>query len=59
MESNKPVRVGQLARFLEDHETDVLEARRIRPSLEEVFVNITGIEADAMSKEKNKKGREK
>jgi ABC-2 type transport system ATP-binding protein len=59
VESDKPVRVGHLVRFLEDHDTEVLEARRIRPSLEEVFVSITGIEADAMSKEKNIKGREK
>jgi ABC-2 type transport system ATP-binding protein len=28
----------------------------MQPSLEEVFVKITGIEADAMRKEKEKKG---
>jgi ABC-2 type transport system ATP-binding protein len=32
----------------------VTEARRLRPSLEEVFVRITGIELNAMSREKEK-----
>jgi ABC-2 type transport system ATP-binding protein len=32
----------------------VSEARRVRPSLEDVFVEITGIEADAMRREKEK-----
>ena len=33
-----------------------VEARRMRLSLEDVFVRITGIEADAMKKEKEKGG---
>jgi ABC-2 type transport system ATP-binding protein len=33
-----------------------MEARRMRPSLEEVFVRVTGIEVDAMKKEKEKAG---
>lgn len=56
VESDQPIGVGPLIRFLEDNGTEVLEARRIRPSLEEVFVQITGLEADAMQKEKEKKG---
>ena len=56
VESASPVRVGPLVRFLEDCGADVVEARRIRPSLEDVFVEITGIGADAMRKEKEKKG---
>ena len=56
VEADKPVRVGPLVRFIEDHGAEVSEARRIRPSLEDVFVRITGIEADAMRKEKEKKG---
>lgn len=56
VESSRPVRVGPLIRFLEDHETEVLEARRIRLSLEEVFVDITGIETRAMAKGSNKQG---
>ena len=56
VESDKPVRVGPLIRFLEEHGAEVSEARRMRPSLEDVFVKITGIEADAMRSEKEKKG---
>jgi ABC-2 type transport system ATP-binding protein len=56
VESGAPVQVGQLVRFLEDNGADVTEARRIRPSLEEIFVTVTGIEAGAMHKEKGKKG---
>jgi ABC-2 type transport system ATP-binding protein len=56
VEAEEPVRVGPLVRFLEDHGIEVSEARRVRPSLEDIFVRITGIEADAMRKEKEKKG---
>ncbi len=56
VEANEPVPVGPLVRFLEDHRAVVVEARRMRPSLEDIFVSITGIEADAMRKEKEKKG---
>jgi ABC-2 type transport system ATP-binding protein len=54
--SHEPVRVGPLVRFLEDQGVGVSEARKIRPTLEDVFVRITGIEADAMRKEKEKAG---
>jgi ABC-2 type transport system ATP-binding protein len=54
VESAAPIRVGPLVRFLEDHRADVTEAQRVHPSLEDVFVRITGIEADAMRKEKEK-----
>jgi ABC-2 type transport system ATP-binding protein len=56
VEAAEPVRVGPLVRFLEDQGVEVNEARRMQPSLEDVFVRITGIEADAMRKEKEKKG---
>ena len=56
VESDSSVPVGPLVRFLEDRGAEVTEARRIRPSLEDVFVRITGIEADAMRSEKEKKG---
>ena len=56
VESGEPVHVGPLVRFLEDNGAEVTEARRMRPSLEDIFVEITGIEADAMRKEKEKKG---
>jgi len=56
VEADEPVHVGPLVRFLEDHGAEVTEARRMRPSLEDIFVRITGIEAKAMRKEKEKAG---
>jgi ABC-2 type transport system ATP-binding protein len=56
VEAGEPVHVGPLVRFLEDRGAEVIEARRVRPSLEDVFIQITGIEADAMKKEKEKAG---
>lgn len=56
VEGDGPVRVGVLVRYLEDQGLEVSEARKIRPSLEDVFVSITGIEADAMRGEKEKSG---
>jgi ABC-2 type transport system ATP-binding protein len=54
VEASEPVRVGPLVQLLENHGTEVSEAQKIRPSLEEVFVRITGIEATAMKLEKEK-----
>jgi ABC-2 type transport system ATP-binding protein len=54
VESPEPVRVGPLVRFLEDRGAEVSEARKIRPSLEDVFVRITGIEAVTMKQEKER-----
>ncbi len=56
VESDAPVRVGPLVRFLEDSGGEVAEARRLRPSLEDVFVRVTGLEAETLRKEKEKKG---
>ena len=56
VEADEPVRVGPIVRYLEDQGAEVKEARRIRPSLEDIFVQITGIEAGAMKKEKEKAG---
>jgi ABC-2 type transport system ATP-binding protein len=56
VEANNPIRVGPLVRFLEDLNAEVIEARRIRPSLEDVFVKITGIGAGLMQKEIEKAG---
>ncbi|OGC43410.1 ABC transporter, partial [candidate division WOR-3 bacterium RBG_13_43_14] len=56
VEADKPVRVGELVRYLEEQGVEVSEARKIRPSLEDVFVHITGIEAAVMRREKEKKG---
>ncbi len=57
VQADKPVPVGPLVRLLEDQGGEVFEARRIRPSLEDVFVKITGIEVNAMRKEKEKTGK--
>jgi ABC-2 type transport system ATP-binding protein len=54
VESREPVRIGPLVRLLEDRGTEVSEARKMRPSLEDVFVEITGIEAGAMKQEKER-----
>ena len=56
VEADKPILAGAIVRFLEEQGIEVSEARRIRPSLEDVFVRITGIETDAMKKEKEKSG---
>jgi ABC-2 type transport system ATP-binding protein len=56
VEAEQAVHVGPLVRFLEDNGAEVSEARRVRPSLEDIFVSITGIKADALRKEKERKG---
>jgi ABC-2 type transport system ATP-binding protein len=56
VESGAAVRVGPLVRFLEDRGAEVLEARRMRPSLEDVFVRVTGIGAGDVSREKERRG---
>ncbi len=57
MHSDLPVQLAPLIRFLEERGVGVLEARVIRPSLEDVFVTITGVELEQMRKEKEKGGR--
>jgi ABC-2 type transport system ATP-binding protein len=56
VESVGTISIGPLVRFLENQGAEVTEARRIRPSLEEVFVQVTGIEVGLMRKEKEKGG---
>uniref|UniRef100_A0A831ZZF4 ABC transporter ATP-binding protein n=1 Tax=Desulfacinum infernum TaxID=35837 RepID=A0A831ZZF4_9BACT len=56
VEAAHAIRVGPLVRILEDHGIDVLEARLGRPSLEDVFVAVTGLAAEALKKEKEKPG---
>ena len=52
VEADHSIKVGPLLRFLEESGAEVLEARRIGNSLEEVFLQITGLAAEAMRKEK-------
>lgn len=58
VESTEQVIVGPLVHFLEERGIQVTEARRQVPSLEDVFVQVTGIEAGLMKKEKEKMGGE-
>ena len=55
VESLEPIHVGPLVRFFEEQGAEIFEARKIRPSLEDVFVRVTGIEASAMQKEQEKR----
>jgi ABC-2 type transport system ATP-binding protein len=57
VESPEPVRIGPLVRLIEDCGEEVAEARKIRPSLEDVFVHVTGIEAQTMKQEREKMGK--
>ncbi len=54
VESSSPVSVGPIVRMIEENRAEVFEARRVRPSLEEVFARVTGIEAAEMKKEKER-----
>jgi ABC-2 type transport system ATP-binding protein len=56
IEAKQPISIGPLVRVAEEQGAEVTEARRIRPTLEEVFVEVTGIELDMMRKEKEKSG---
>ncbi|MBC7186732.1 MAG: ABC transporter ATP-binding protein [Calditrichaeota bacterium] len=55
VESPVPVHVAPLVRCLEEAGAEVREAKRVVPSLEEAFVRITGIEAEAMRRDAEKK----
>jgi ABC-2 type transport system ATP-binding protein len=54
VESSEPIRVGPLVVFMANQGVEVTEARLVHPSLEDVFVRVTGIEAHAMTKEKER-----
>ena len=57
LRTDRTLQLAPLIRFLEEHGVGVTEARVLRPSLEDVFVEITGIELERMRKEKEKGGR--
>jgi ABC-2 type transport system ATP-binding protein len=52
VESAETINISPLVRLIEDLGAEVTEAHRARPSLEDVFVQVTGIELEAMKKEK-------
>jgi ABC-2 type transport system ATP-binding protein len=47
-----------MVRFLDELNIEVLQARRMTPSLEDVFVEVTGIEAEVLKKDNNRKGKQ-
>ncbi len=55
LESSQPIRISAVIPFFESRGMEILEARVLHPSLEEVFVNITGLDTAVMQKEKNGK----
>lgn len=50
--SSVPIDLKPFMRFFDERELPVYEARILRPSLEEVFVKVTGIEPEEMKEEK-------
>jgi ABC-2 type transport system ATP-binding protein len=56
VESIEPANVGPLIRFIEEQGLQVTEARRHHPSLEDVFIQVTGIEAELMRKDRERPG---
>ncbi len=53
VDSVQTIGIGPVIRFIEEQGAEVTEARQIKPSLEDVFVDVTGIESDAMRTERN------
>jgi len=53
--SSVPLDLMPLMSFFDSRKIKVMEAKIIKPSLEEVFVQITGIEREIMKREKDKK----
>lgn len=49
--SPEKIELMPLMRFFDENAIKIIEARIIKPSLEEIFVKITGIEVDKMKKE--------
>ena len=54
LESKNPIHIGPLIRFVEQQGCEISEARRLTPSLEDVFVELTGIKLDMMRMEREK-----
>jgi len=55
VESKNPIDLGLFFDFAKVNGFKITEARRVNPSLEDVFVEITGLEADIMRKEQGRK----
>lgn len=57
MESEDRISLLPVMDFLNDKGIDVYEAKELRPSLEDVFVKLTGIESSVLKKDEKKGGR--
>ena len=57
VESAGPIRLNGIVGFLEERGIEVLEARRVVPTLEDVFVRETGIEGNILRREAEKRRR--
>ncbi|HHU84204.1 MAG TPA: ABC transporter ATP-binding protein [Clostridiales bacterium] len=57
MTSEQHIPIFPVMEFFRGKEVEVYEARELRPSLEDVFVKLTGIESSALKKDKEKGGR--
>jgi ABC-2 type transport system ATP-binding protein len=57
IESDQPIRIAPVLRAIEEQGAEIVEARQLRPSLEDVFVSITGIEAGTLRSENEKRGQ--
>ncbi len=53
--SKNKIDIAPIVNFLSKEDFEILEARLIKPTLEDAFVKITGIEIDLMKKEKDKR----
>lgn len=53
--SNQPIPVSPVINLFENSGSEVLEAKRIIPSLEDIFVKVTGLEASEMENGNNNK----
>jgi len=57
IESPEPLKAGSLVRYLEERGVEVVEARKRQLSLEDVFVEVTGIGPASMTGEKEGRAR--
>ena len=57
MVSESRIPLFPLMEYFHDKGIEVYEARELRPSLEDVFVKLTGIESSVLEKDKEKGGR--
>lgn len=57
--SDETIDIVPIVQLFKDEALEVMEARRIRPSLEEVFVQVTGLGAEVLKNDKAGRGKGK